>query len=389
VDAFEPMTEPRASITANGQALRDSEERFRLLVDSVRDYAIFMLDPQGCVVSWNAGAERIKGYTGDEIIGRHFSVFYPQEDRGKPAIELEQAARYGRLEDEGWRLRKGGERFWANVVITALYDERHQLRGYAKVTRDLTERRAKEEAERRAAIHQEASRLKDDFLAIVSHELRTPLNVAIGQASMLRGGGLAPDQSERAWASLQRNLRVQAKIIDDLLDVSRVITGNLTLERRVMDLRGVLKDVVEEIGPAVTNKGVDLRMTVPQDALMVMGDSARLRQVFSNLLSNAVKFTPAGGSIDVECTCRDGMVSVGVTDSGIGIASEFLPSVFDRFTQADSTARREFGGLGLGLAITRELVARHDGVVLASSRGTGKGTMFEVRLPMYPPPDVS
>lgn len=368
--------------------LRESEERFKLLVESVRDYAIFMLDPEGHIVSWNAGAERIKGYTEAEIVGRHFSAFYPPEDieNGKPERELVLARQFGRVEDEGWRVRKDGSLFWANVVITALRDPAGELRGFAKVTRDLTERLAKEEAERHALLHKEASRQKDEFLAMVSHELRTPLNVVTGQAAMLRSGTLTSDQTDRAWNSLQRNLALQAQIIEDLIDVSRVVTGKLSLEEAPVDVRTLLEDALEEITPLAMSKGLQLALSGPEVPVTVIGDAIRLRQVLTNLLGNAVKFTSAGGRVSIDAHLEDEWIAIRVTDTGIGIEPAFLAQVFDRFTQADSTSRREFAGLGLGLAIARELVVRHGGRISAHSDGKGAGATFQIRLPIAPPP---
>jgi PAS domain S-box-containing protein len=376
--------------SANGglaaQQLRDSEEHFKLLVESVRDYAIFTIDQEGFVASWNAGAERIKGYDASEIIGKHFSAFYPPDEiaAGRPERQLARARELGRVEDEGWRLRKDGSLFWANVIITALYDDGGVLRGYAKVTRDLTERRVREAAERRALLHQEASRQKDEFLAIVSHELRTPLNVATGQAAMLRRGTLSAEQAERAWESLQRNLALQAQIVEDILDVSRVVTGKLVLDERSVDVRGLLNEALEEAGSSARPKGLQLDVSLPDREVAIVGDRARLLQVFSNILNNAVKFTSHGGRVTVTCVATEGLVEVRVADTGIGIDPEFLPRIFERFTQEDTTARREFAGLGLGLAIARELVARHGGTIGAESPGRGLGASFSVRLPLAP-----
>ena len=369
-------------------ALGESEQRFRLLVENVRDYAIFMLDPEGRVTSWNKGAERIKGYSEKEIIGRHFSVFYPKEDieSGKPERELVIARQFGQVEDEGWRLRKDGSPFWANVVITALHDSTGALRGFAKITRDLTERRAREEAERQSILHREASRQKDEFLAIVSHELRTPLNVVTGQAAMIRSGTLTPQQADRAWNSLQRNLALQAQIIEDLLDMSRVVSGKLALEQNPVEVCGLLEDALDETTPTAMSRGLQLALSTPEKPVTIIGDASRLRQVVTNLLTNAVKFTPAGGRVTVSATCQDDWVVIHVTDTGIGIEPEFLSRVFDRFVQADTTSRREFAGLGLGLAIARELIVRHGGTIDARSKGRGMGATFEIRLPLAPSP---
>jgi PAS domain S-box-containing protein len=371
---------------AAARRLDDLEEPFRLVLENVRDYAIFMLNPDGTIASWNAGAEAIKGYQAAEVLGRHVSMFYTADDAaaGKPDRELELAREYGRVEDEGWRVRKNGELFWANAIVTAIWSPDRVLQGFAKITRDLTERRARQDAERRAALAQETNRLKDDFLAIVSHELRTPLNVALGQVAMLRSGCLDADHADRAWESLQRNLALQARIIEDLLDISRVVTGRLTLDRRQVDFGAIVRETVDESAAAAAAKDVtvDLQILSADPAqTAVIGDPARLRQVVSNLLSNAVKFTQAGGQVDVVLRASEDELVLRVADTGIGISPEFLPRVFDRFSQADSTTRREFGGLGLGLAITREIVALKGGTISADSAGVGQGATFEVRLP--------
>jgi PAS domain S-box-containing protein len=381
---FDPDSQPESTAAAT-RRLDDLEERFRLVLENVRDYAIFMLDPDGTIASWSAGAEEIKGYQAHEVLGRHFSLFYTADDvaAGKPDRELELAREHGRVEDEGWRVRKNGELFWANVIVTAILQD-GVLQGFAKITRDLTERRARQDAERRAALAQETNRLKDDFLAIVSHELRTPLNVALGQVAMLRSGRLDADHTDRAWVSLQRNLALQARIIEDLLDISRVVTGRLTLDRRQVEFGAIVRETVDESAAAAAVKDVtvDLQIVSANPAhTTVIGDPARLRQVVSNLLSNAVKFTPAGGQVDVVLRASEEELVLRVTDTGIGISPEFLPRVFDRFSQADSTTRREFGGLGLGLAITREIVALKGGTISADSAGIGQGATFEVRLP--------
>jgi PAS domain S-box-containing protein len=374
------------SPSAAAKGLENLEEHFRLILENVRDYAIFMLDPHGRIATWSAGAEQIKGYRASDILGRHFSIFYTAEDvaAGKPDRELELARQHGRVEDEGWRVRKNGELFWANVVVTAIWSREGVLQGFAKITRDLTERRARQDAERRAALAQETNRLKDDFLAIVSHELRTPLNVALGQVAMLRSGRLDQEQADRAWVSLQRNLALQARIIEDLLDISRVVTGRLTLDSRPVDFGAIVREIVDETTAAAAARDVTIVLEIVSADpayTSLMGDPARLRQIVSNLLSNAAKFTPAGGQIDVVLHAAADEILFRVTDTGIGISPEFLPHVFERFSQADSTPRREAGGLGLGLAITREIVTLKGGTITVDSAGIGRGATFEVRLP--------
>jgi PAS domain S-box-containing protein len=696
-------------------SLRESEERFRLLVESVHDYAIFLLDPTGHVASWNAGAERIKGYRAEDIIGQHFSRFYPQDDidAGKCEMELAEAARVGRFEDEGWRLRKDGSRFWANVIITALRDENGALVGYAKVTRDLTDRReaeqeririaqieeahrvteeflARERAARRAAeearsslaitlrsigdaviatdaegritllnpvaerltgwsadealgkrLHEvfsivnehsraavdspvdrvlregvvvglanhtllvarngsetpiadsgapvrdedgalrgvvlvfrdvteesrsaerrnfladatatltssldyretlarvarlavprfadwcavdvvengggcpvrvavahadpaklhlaaeldqryppdpnastgvpnvirtgrsefyadipdellvagtvdaehlriarelglrsaivvplssgtrvfgaltlvsaesgrryterdvafaedlgrrgasaienarlyaaeqrareaadAANRAKDDFLASVSHELRTPLNAILGWARLL-GAGLSEEKRARAAATIERNAVAMAQLIEDLLDVSRIVTGKMRLEVGTVDLALIVEAALESAKPAADAKAIRIEAVFDSTPGIVSGDSTRLQQVIWNLLSNAVKFTGKGGRIDVELQRGPSSVTIAVTDTGKGIAPEFLEHVFEPFRQAEGA--RGGRGLGLGLAICRNIVELHGGRIEAKSEGEGRGARFEVTLPL-------
>ena len=364
-----------------------SAERFRLLVESVQDYAIFLLDADGHVVSWNLGAQRIKGYDASEIIGQHFSVFFTPEDRalGRPEAELELAASVGRSELESWRVRKDGTRFWANVVVTALRDE-HGLQGFAKVTRDLTERRRKEAAERIAAAHLEANRLKDQFLATLSHELRTPLNVVMGQLRRLRGGGLTPEQADRAWDALERNTRLQLRIVEDLLDTSHILSGHLRLSRTPVELDKVVAAVLDETRPFAEAQAVTL--TADLTPVVVQGDSARLQQVVSNLVNNAIKYTPSGGQVSISLFRGGNGATLEVRDTGIGIDPDFLPRIFERFTQGDPSDTRMHGGLGLGLAISRDLVTMHGGEIEAASEGRSRGSTFTVLLPFEVPGTV-
>lgn len=400
------------------EALRASEERFHRLVDAVTDYAIFMLDTDGRVATWNVGAARIKGYTATEIIGTHFEAFYTPEDRaaGKPARVLDVVRREGRFEDEGYRLRKDGKAFWANVVITSLENARGELSGFVKVTRDLTERRHAEQTERdlvraeaarvaaesservvrdsetraqesaklaeaAAARAEEANRMKDEFLATVSHELRTPLNSIVGWAFILRERNKDPG-CEPAVEAIHRNAQAQVRIVDDILDVSRIITGKLALDPQPMDLTLVVREALDVIAPSATAKNVHVDFTVEEALPAYVGDSERLRQVAWNLLSNAVKFTPRGGAVRVMLGSAEGACVLTVSDTGSGIAKDVLPRVFDRFTQADSSSTRRFGGLGLGLAIVRHVVELHGGTVHAASEGEGRGATFTVVLPV-------
>jgi PAS domain S-box-containing protein len=382
------------------QSLRQSEERFRLLVEGVREYAIFMLNENGEVATWNAGAERIKGYTADEIIGQHFSRFYPDDAirSGWPEHELQVATAKGRFSEEGWRLRKDGSRFWAHVTITALRDEEGRLRGFAKLTRDLTELRGNESmqhrsagdeqmlsAERAARMEaQRAVRMKDEFLATLSHELRTPLHAILGWVQVLRTSAPAPSKEDvhKTMEVIERNAKAQVQLIDDLLDLNRILGGQVRLDLQRVALIDVIGAAVDSARPTADAKGVRIETILDARRGVVSGDPARLQQVVWNLLTNAIKFTPRGGKIQVLLERVNSHVEITVSDTGVGISEEFLPRVFDRFSQRDSSAGRRHGGLGLGLAISKQLVELHGGTISAKSAGEGKGASFIVRLPL-------
>jgi PAS domain S-box-containing protein len=482
------------------------DDAFRLLIETVEEYAIFMLDPTGHVTSWNPGARRIKGYEASEIIGHHFSKFYRQSDvaSGHCDRELETALRVGRFEDYGWRVRKDGSMFWANVVITALRDRTGRHVGFGKVTRDLTDKayrvfveatnaivwttdgdgvpnadspswraftgqsesewkglrgwepvhpddqsrlriewpRAKRERsdfeaefrmrrkdgvyvwmkaravpflnpdgsvrewfgvtfdisaekeleeerlillerERHAREQAEiANRTKDEFLATVSHELRNPLNAILGWAKLLLQRNLPPDV-QKHLSTIERNARAQARLIEDVLDISRIMSGNLSLDLREASVAQAIADAVESARPQADAKGVALVANVEPGA-EVKADQLRLQQVVSNLLSNAVKFTPRGGTVTVEASIVGARLRVVVRDTGEGIEPALLALIFEPFRQADASTTRRHGGLGLGLAIVKELVQAHAGTVHAESEGRGKGATFVVEIPTRP-----
>ncbi len=362
------------------EQLRLSEQRFRLLVESVKDYAIFMLDPRGYVMTWNAGAERIKGYRAEEIIGQRFTRFYPEEEvlAGKCERELVEALREGRFEEEGWRIRKDGSRFWANVIISAVHDSAGRHVGFAKVTRDLSERRKLEEERVRVVHAQEALRLRDEFLSIASHELKTPLTALQLQLYSLRERVESLDAKvatkiDRAVRSGER----LADLIEALLDVSRLATGRFELNPQGFELTEAVREVVERLRETATRARCELSLKV-NGALPGMWDRLRIEQVLTNLLSNAMKYA-AGTPIEVSLTQEGDTAVLEVSDRGPGISEEALPRIFDRFERA--AEMRHYGGLGLGLYVVREIIKAHDGMVTVHNR-PGGGACFCVRLPL-------
>lgn len=396
---FAKVTRDLSQRREHEEALRRSEERFRLLVEGVKEYAIFMLDVNGNVTTWNSGAKRIKGYSAAEIIGRHFSLFYPQEaiESGWPDHELQVAADVGSFVDIGWRVRKDGTSLWAHVTITALRDDSGRLLGFAKLTRDLTERKRAEavelanehrdeilEAERSARMAaQRATRIKDEFLATLSHELRTPLSAILGWTQVLLRTDATIDAKERKRAVevIDRNARAQIQLINDLLDLSAIMSGKIRLDLQQISMPNVIQAAIDAVRPAAQAKDIKLSAQLDPMTSTVSADGGRIQQVVSNLLTNAIKFTPKQGQVQISLQRVDSHVEISVTDTGIGIASSFVPHVFDRFSQGDSSTTRTFGGLGLGLAISRKLVELHAGSIRVSSPGEGKGATFVVALP--------
>ena len=370
------------------EAIRHGGSVYQMMVEAVRDYAIFLLDPAGYIATWNVGAERLKGYSADEIIGQHFSVFYPKEakDIGHPQRELEIAIAEGRFEEEGWRIRKDGTAFWANVVITAVRDESNELIGFAKVTRDLTERknaevRALADA-RRVAQAESANVAKSEFLTAMSHELRTPLNAIGGYTELLSlglGGPVTNEQTdylERIRRSQQHLLR----IISDLLNFSRIETGQLRYDIAQFSLRDVIRAIVPLTEQQARTKGVSLIIEEVDQDCIALADRPKVDQILLNLLSNAVKFTAAGGKVRVSCAAKNRYAVITVTDTGVGIPTDKLTSIFEPFVQLGRSLSSAHEGTGLGLAISRDLARAMKGDLTVTSV-VGEGSTFSITLP--------
>ncbi|MFL9871807.1 PAS domain-containing hybrid sensor histidine kinase/response regulator [Paraburkholderia megapolitana] len=379
VVGFAKVTRDLTTQREADEALRRSEERFRLLVEGVSDYAIFMLDPDGRVMSWNAGAAHINGYRRDEIVGQHFSVFYAAEDvaTGKPLRELTLAREQGRAEDEGWRVRKDGTTFWANVTITAIYDEARELRGFAKVTRDMSERKRLEEVE-------QASQRMKKFLAMLAHELRNPLApVRNALAAMQLEEGVS-ETVRRCRDTMDRQITHLTRLVEDLLDVGRITSGKVELRIAPVELRDVLVRSVEAAQPFIDARQQSIDLQMERTSIVVSGDMTRLVQVVQNLLHNASKFSPEGSCIGIHMAIENRMAVLRVSDAGCGIPQDALDTIFSLFTQVPVAQNTGESGLGIGLTLCRSLIELHHGSIFAASAGLGKGSVFTVRLPAHP-----
>ncbi|MBD2090698.1 PAS domain S-box protein [Microcoleus sp. FACHB-1515] len=390
-------------------ALRDRETRLRLILESAKDYAIITLDLNGRLTSWNTGAQRLLGYTEAEIIGQHGRIIFTPEDQaaGKAEEEMRIALAQGRAENERWHVRKDQSCFWGSGLVMPMHDEARNVQGLLKIMQDKTaERQAAQEREallerERAAREQAeaANRIKDEFLAVLSHELRTPLNPILGWSQLLRGGKLDATKTNQALEAIERNARLQTQLIEDLLDVSRILRGKLSLNMEPVPFASIIEAAIDTVRLAAEAKSI--RIHVDLAAIdPVLGDAARLQQIVWNLLTNAIKFTPSGGRVEVKLAGLEDeaermqsdrpssalgsqpVARLTVSDTGIGISPDFLPHMFDYFRQADGATTRKFGGLGLGLAIVRNLVELHGGSVSASSAGEGQGATFTVELPL-------
>ena len=356
-------------------ALRQSEALFRLLIEGVRDYAIYMLDPQGVIRSWNSGAQLIKGYAAHEVIGKHYRMFFRSEDiaLGLPDKELQDALLQGRTEEEGWRIRKDGSTFWANIVMAPIQAE-GVLLGYAKVTRDMTERLRLRDLEH-------SSRRMNEFLAMLAHELRNPLAPIRNAVSILQ---LEPAPSTTVRTSrdmIDRQLSHMTRLVDDLLDAGRLTSGKIRIKPERIAFNQVVAIATEALRPDMDARSHTFELDLPRETVWVNADPTRLAQVLQNLLGNASKFTPHGGTLRLTARVARGRLHVEVVDNGVGIAPAAMEHIFELFSQGDGLAASRQSGLGIGLSLARSLVEMHGGSIAATSPGVGQGSVFRFELP--------
>jgi PAS domain S-box-containing protein len=357
--------------------LRASEERFRVLVESVADYAIITLDGDGFINSWNLGAERITSFPASEILGKHFSRLYPSEDvaANKPWQQLIRASEGTRVHDESWRIRKDGSQYWANSVIGRLPGDDPSHPTYYLVIQDLTQRRHAESlADTAQKMH--------EFIAMLAHELRNPLAPIRNAVALMQRRNIQDPMVEAMRQTIERQSGQLTRIIDELLDVNRVARGHFTIDKKQTDLREILHRAVETSRPLIDTREHTLTTDIADDAILVNADPMRLQQVVVNLLNNAAKYTPDKGSISLSAHVVENRAVIKVRDTGKGIDRGSLDRVFDLFSQIDAGSAATLGGLGVGLALVRKIVELHGGRAQAFSEGAGRGSEFVVQIPL-------
>jgi PAS domain S-box-containing protein len=356
-------------------AARTAEDRFRLMVDSVKDYAIFSTDEKGLIDSWNTGAERVFGYLESEIIGLPIATIYTSGDRasGRPEYEMKTAAEKGRAEDEQWHLRKDGCRIFVSGTVTPIRDEARHIKGFTKIARDITERK-------------EADSRKDEFLAMLAHELRNPLS-SIGTAiTLLQMPNATAEHVDWSKEVIDRQVKHLARILDDLTDVSRLSRGTFEIHKDRIDASVVINCAVDTVRPQIEAKQQQLIVSFTPGTLWCEADPTRLEQALTNLLVNATRYTEAGGHIWLSAGHDDGHIAFRVRDTGIGILPAKLPEMFELFAQGDRTNARSEGGLGVGLTLIKHIAELHGGSIAAFSEGPRKGSEFTLKLPAIAQP---
>jgi PAS domain S-box-containing protein len=367
-------------------------ERYKILVESVQDYAIFFMDPEGYIQTWNKGAEKNKGYSHAEIIGKHFSIFYSEQDNldKKPERELEIAKKVGRVEDEDWRYRKDGSKFWANVVITALYDDEGTLQGFAKVTRNLTERKVNEDSLRSAnSLLQEQQRelqrlneSKDEFISLASHQLRTPATAIKQLLGLILEGfeGELPQNIRRLLEKTYESNERQISIVNSLLKVAQVDSGKVVLRKKPVDLNEIATSLVKQYTGIIEEKKQSISLNLQSDPLLGFVDEEYYRMALENILDNASKYTESGGTIIVTSKTVNEHAVISITDSGVGISPEHINSLFVKFNRIPNDLSHTVAGSGLGLYWVEKVIDLHQGVIEVESQ-LKKGTVFSVSVP--------
>jgi len=400
-----PLTGAEGAIVGALWSVRDvsgrlqadrAAQRLAAIVESSDD-AIISKDLNGVVKSWNAAAQRMFGYTAEEMIGQSIRKLIPADRQSEEDDVLARLRRGQKVDHfETIRQHRDGTLIPISLTVSPMLDSEGRVVGASKIARDVSDKREAERererllavAEGNAAAAQQASRLKDEFLATLSHQLRTPLNAILGYARMIRSGIVTPENHSRAIAAVERNAAALAQIVEDVLDVSRIISGKLRLHVEPTDVGDVVRHAIDAVRPAADAKSIRIDVNLDPHARLVSADGERLQQVVWNVLSNAVKFTPRHGCIEVQLYDMGDSLELVVHDNGIGITKEFLPHIFERFRQQDASTTRERGGLGLGLGIARQLVEMHGGTIEAASPGPGAGATFRISLPLKREPET-
>lgn len=357
----------------------EGEERFHLFVEAVKDYAIFTLDPQGIISTWNVGAQRVKGYKASQIVGRHYSIFFPPEDvrERRPWKILRNAARHGVWKEQSWRVRSDGTRFLADATLTAIRDKKGALLGYVKVTRDITESKRAEEAD----ALRKREELQREFVANVSHELRTPLASIKGYAETLLRGALDDPKHARGFLeTIEKHADLLEHLVEELLELSRLESGRIRGQRKRLSLAAVAARAVQAVQAKAAARRVHVTVKVPR-GLRVQFPATQIAQVLTNLLDNAVKYNRRGGYVTIKAWAEKGEAILSVQDSGVGIPRAELSRIFDRFHRGKQHRANGVAGAGLGLAIVRAILEHHGCRIWADS-APGKGSTFFCTLPL-------
>lgn len=380
-----PIRSPDGSIIGVSTIARDISTQLVIERDALRlaaivessDDAIVSKDLNSIIQTWNKAAESMFGWTAEEVVGRSIRIIIPPERQSEEDTVLDNIRRGRPVSHfETVRVRKDGTRIDISLTVSPIRDADGRVIGASKIARDIS---VHKELLRKLA---EANRVKDEFLATLSHELRTPLNAVLGYTQMLRTGKIADARRQQVIEIIERNAHLLSQLVSDVLDVSSIVTGKIRLTPLPVDLLHVARAAADVVRPSVEAKGLTFSLTTDGQPLIAMADADRLQQAFWNVLHNAVKFTPDGGRINMDLSCVDGMALIVVTDTGIGIPADFLPHMFERFRQFEGGARREYGGLGLGLSLVRHFIELHGGTVAAESEGPGKGATFRITLPL-------